>query len=390
MSLGLISQGRLAFLLWVHILFFSSASTPLACEQKSPGLLRIATFNSSLSRRHRTDLTKELEEGTSPQIRAVAETIGNAAPDILLLQEVDLTPGKDNLELFYSKFLRPLLKSDPYPHRMHFESNTGEQTPYDLDKDGKIGGPGDAQGYGFHHGHYAFALLSRFPIVQDEVRSYRKFLWRDLPKNHMAEIREGKSLWYSPEIQDVLRLSSKNHVLAPVKLPSSLLWLLASHPTPPVFDGSEDRNGWRNSDEIRFLTTLIDRVNPRLISDEKRKPVDFSKVHFTVLGDLNADPSAGDGHRDAISELLNHPRINPGTATGRYVPRVHRSSGRSDLTSEFGLRVDYVLPSVGLKVMGTGICKTPHIGQRRASDHHLVWVDVKMPNQVSTQGTPVD
>lgn len=380
MSLGLISIGRLAFLLWVHILIVVSPSIPVACEQKSPGVLRIATFNSSLSRRHRTDLTKELTKGRSRQIRVVAETIAKAAPDILLLQEVDLNPANDNLDLFYSKFLRPMLKSALYPHRMHFESNTGEETAYDLDKDGKKGGPGDAQGYGFHHGQYAFALLSQFPIAQDEVRSYRKFLWRDLPKNHVAEIREGSSLWYSPEVQDVLRLSSKNHVLVPVQLPSTVLWLLASHPTPPVFDGSEDRNGWRNFDEIRLLTTLINGMNPRLISDEKRRPIDLSKVHFTVLGDLNADPIAGDGHREAISELLNHPRLHSGVATGQYVPRLHDSSGRSDLTSEFGLRVDYVLPSAGIEVMRTGICKTPYIGERRASDHHLVWVDVKMPN----------
>ena len=32
---------------------------------------------------------------------------------------------------------------------------------------------------------------------------------------------------------------------------------LVSHPTPPVFDGPEDRNGTRNHDEIRFLADYV-------------------------------------------------------------------------------------------------------------------------------------
>ena len=33
--------------------------------------------------------------------------------------------------------------------------------------------------------------------------------------------------------------------------------LLASHPTPPVFDGDEDRNGKRNHDEVRLIADYI-------------------------------------------------------------------------------------------------------------------------------------
>ena len=32
---------------------------------------------------------------------------------------------------------------------------------------------------------------------------------------------------------------------------------LVSHPTPPVFDGPEDRNGTRNFDEIRFWADYV-------------------------------------------------------------------------------------------------------------------------------------
>ena len=35
------------------------------------------------------------------------------------------------------------------------------------------------------------------------------------------------------------------------------MYFLTSHPTPPVFDGPEDRNGTRNHDKIRFWTDHI-------------------------------------------------------------------------------------------------------------------------------------
>ena len=35
---------------------------------------------------------------------------------------------------------------------------------------------------------------------------------------------------------------------------------LVSHPTPPVFDGPEDRNGPRNYDEIRFWADYSPRT----------------------------------------------------------------------------------------------------------------------------------
>ncbi len=34
--------------------------------------------------------------------------------------------------------------------------------------------------------------------------------------------------------------------------PGGTVHFLVSHPTPPVFDGPEDRNGARNADEIRL------------------------------------------------------------------------------------------------------------------------------------------
>jgi len=50
----------------------------------------------------------------------------------------------------------------------------------------------------------------------------------------------------------ILRLSSKIHCDIPVDVRRQKVHVLASHPTPPMFDGAEDRNGRRSSDEVRF------------------------------------------------------------------------------------------------------------------------------------------
>ena len=55
------------------------------------------------------------------------------------------------------------------------------------------------------------------------------------------------------ELDDV-RLSSTSHWGVPVDVDGSTVRFLVSHPTPPVFDGAEDRNGTRNHDEIRPRT----------------------------------------------------------------------------------------------------------------------------------------
>ena len=55
----------------------------------------------------------------------------------------------------------------------------------------------------------------------------------------------------------MLRLSSKSHWDVPVRVGAAVIHFLVCHPTPPVFDGPEDRNGARNSDEIRFWSDYI-------------------------------------------------------------------------------------------------------------------------------------
>ena len=50
---------------------------------------------------------------------------------------------------------------------------------------------------------------------------------------------------------------AKSHWDVPIRVGGEIVHFLVSHPTPPVFDGLEDRNGTRNSDEIRLWADYI-------------------------------------------------------------------------------------------------------------------------------------
>ncbi len=174
---------------------------------------------------------------------------------------------------------------------------------------------------------------------------------------------------------------------------------LVSHPTPPVFDGPEDRNGARNHDEIRLWADYIDPLRSAYIYDDAGTRGGLQKdLHFIIAGDLNADPADGDSSASAILQLLEHPMVNatcvPTSNGGEEASSLqagknlwHKGNPAAD-TGDFNdeytgnMRIDYVLPSATLKVLGCGVF-WPAQGQPGhelidVSDHHLVWVDVGM------------
>jgi len=201
------------------------------------------------------------------------------------------------------------------------------------------------------------ALLSRFPIEADAVEDYSRFLWRDLPGGHAAGV-------LSADAVDALRLQTMGLWEVPVDMPDgSHLNLLTIHAGAPVFDGPEDRNGLRNEDETRHLLQVVAA----------------QEGHFAVMGTLNVDPEPGrgEGRRAALQELLATPSLlDPeplapdGTVATTNWPEPR--PGR--------LRVDYLLPSIGLEVVGAGVFGTAEDEQAvLASGHRLVWVDIVIP-----------
>lgn len=445
---------------------------PALADGSAPAPVRFATFNASLNRDASGELLADLANpGASgvpepvarriQQARNVAEILQRIQADVLLVNEFDLDldgrPGASSTPLpagyasraaglFHDHFLnrpqghaaRGLAPPLHYPYRHTPNTNTGLPAGLDLDRNGQVvdtpekpGYGNDALGFGQFAGQYGMTVYSKYPILS--VRSFQSFRWADMPGNLLqhdpSPPAQNLASWYGPDAVQALRLSSKNHVDVALCVQGQVVHFLVSHPTPPAFDGPEDRNGKRNHDEIRLWADYIDNA-PYLVDDQGRRGGLAPGARFVIAGDLNADPFDGDSFArsvrgqpvPAIRQLLDHPRINsrvvpvaPGGVDARDHPSNngdanlrHRGDPSHD-TADFSdaapgnLRVDYVLPSLNLPVLGAGIF-WPADDDRRApntsahvadlvgafrdqalyanfpsSDHKAVWLDLRLP-----------
>lgn len=363
--------------------------------------VRFATFNLALNRPQAGDLVAELEsESGSDQARQLAEIIQRIRPDVLLLNEIDGDSRGRAVALFQKRYLsRSQNGQSPieYPWIFVSDSNTGIDSQLDLNQDGRTGTAADAWGYGEFPGQYAMAVLSRYPIQRNQVRTFQKFLWHRMPHaNRPVDPASGKP-WHSDDLWSALRLSSKSMWDVPLRIGDRTIHLIAAHPTPPVFDGAEDRNGCRNHDEIRMLADYVANRGDYLVDDQGKPGGLAGGAWFVVAGDLNADPFDGDSRRQAARQLTDHPRINPSAtpASQGAVEAARDSGGRNREqtgnpaydTADFpdrstgNLRVDYCLPCRELEITDCGVYwpreNEPGHELNQASDHHLVWIDVQ-------------
>ena len=382
------------------------AASPAAAGwlDKPPGTVRIAAFNANLVRQGAGVLASDIAKRDS-QVLAVAEILLRVRPDVVLVNEIDYDPQGIALGRF-AALLAEVVAGLPglnYPHRFAAPPNTGVPSGHDLDGDGRTMGPRDALGYGRFPGQYGMAVLSLYPLGPS--RTFRAFRWAELPGVVPPRNPDGTPYW-PDEVWRALPLSSKSHWDVAVTLPGgTALHLLASHPTPPVFDGPEDRNGLRNAAEIGFWTQYLDGA---AFTDDSGMAASLPpEAAVVVLGDLNLDPADGDGRSGAIATLLAHPRLQdprPASAGGAAAAAqgganegqqgdaaVDTADWRDDEGegAPGNLRVDYVLPSAGLEVAGAGVFwpapddplarLTATDGRERASsDHRLVWVDLRL------------
>lgn len=372
--------------------------------------LRVATYNLSLNRNAPGQLVADLSTGTNAQAKTVAEIIQRTNPDIVLLNEFDFVEGGLAADLFRDNYLEVSQGgADPveYPYAFVAPSNTGIPSGFDLNNNGVIAGGDDAFGFGAFEGQFGMAVLSKYPIVLDDVRTFQHFLWKDMPGALLPDdpATPAPADWYSAEELEVFRLSSKSHWDVPVEVGGNTVHVLASHPTPPTFDGAEDRNGLRNHDEIRFWA---DYVTPgtasRYIYDDAGTTGGLKPGEsFVILGDQNADPLDGDSVDAAIQQLLEHPRITDPLPTSEGAVEAALLQGGANLahegdpafdTADFNdnpapgnLRADYVLPSRDLRVTDAGVFWPVQADPLSAltgtfpfpsSDHRLVWVDLRV------------
>ncbi|WP_252854112.1 endonuclease/exonuclease/phosphatase family protein [Aeoliella straminimaris] len=392
------------------LLFSGAASLSLAAQPKKPkDTIRVATYNVSFYRDKEGQLLEDLKAGDA-RARKIAEVLRRVQPDILLLNEIDYSDAKGQdapHRRFYCKYAATDDETLPYL-RTHFMRtwpvNTGVPSGMDLDRDGQSDGLADAFGYGRYPGQYGMAVYSRFPIKSDEARTFQKFLWKDMPGAKLPVDPETGKPYYSDEVMNIFRLSSKSHWDVPVEVTlggeKRTIHFLCSHPTPPVFDGPEDRNGRRNHDEIRLWADYVspDRSD-YLVDDGGKRGGLADGASFVILGDLNADPTDGDSAGENIRQLLEHPRVNA-AFTPASEGGVASSQRNSELnanqqgdpqfdTADFSgdghgnLRVDYVLPSRDLQVVDSGVFwpkqGEPGAEAIKATDHRLVWVDLTLP-----------
>lgn len=391
-------------------------------DGRPEGSIRVMTFNIEDVR------AGDVVDSENARLRALATIIQRLAPDILLLNEVAtgqvrnedgewIVDEKTSVAAVFAEKYLAVSQQAGCLEGIDYEvfvavSNTGIHSGVDLDRNGEVGAEtagrvygGDALGYGEFPGQYGMAVLVRqdrgLRIDRGGVRTFREFLWREMPGAMLPPVPEGEDFaervggWYSDAALAVLPLSSKSHWDVPVLVGEGrVLRVLASHPTPPVFDGAEDRNGRRNHDEIRFWGEYLDGAE-WIVDDAGERGGLSEGARFVIVGDLNADPLKGDSRGNPVGRwLLGNERVQ-----GDVVPRSRSETKMERLaptdTARFRMRVDYALPSVGLEVLGSGVYRSPADGAGTAckvlladeryvretgafpSDHFPVWVDVR-------------
>jgi hypothetical protein len=200
----------------------------------------------------------------------------------------------------------------------------------------------------------------------------------------------------------------------PIDLEGEVVHVLASNPTPPTFDGDEDRNGLRNADEIRFWADYIDGVDTSWIVDDAGVAGGLADdAEFVIVGDLNADPIDGDSVDGAIQQLLDLEVVQDPLPTSEGAVEAAELQGGANTTQQSdaavdtadfaddpaagNLRVDYVLPSDGFDVVDSGVfwpasddAQSVLVGGDPAtsSDHRLVWADLLAGEEPPATTTP--
>ena len=397
----------------VTLIALPTVAAPAAAHGGSD--VRFSTFNASLNRGAAGALRADLSTPGNAQARTIAEIVQRTRPDVLLINEFDYDPQA--AQLFQDNYLSVSqngAKPVGYPYRFIAPSNTGIASGFDLNNDGAVvtqpGAPGygdDALGFGAFPGQFGMVVYSRYPIDKDRVRTFQNFRWKDMPGALLPDdpATSAPGDFYSQQELAVFRLSSKSHWDLPIRVGGQTVHFLVSHPTPPVFDGAEDRNGRRNFDEIRFWADYVRPGSGRYIyDDEGHRGGLLPGSQFVIAGDQNSDPFDGDSIAGAAQQLLDHRWINarftPSSAGAAEASALqgganttHRTNPAQD-TADFAdtpgpgnLRADYVLPSFGLDVRGGGVfwpvasdplSRLTGTFPFPSSDHRLVWLDLHL------------
>jgi hypothetical protein len=163
-----------------------------------------------------------------------------------------------------------------------------------------------------------------------------------------------------------------------------------------VFDGTEDYNGRRNADEIRFWSDYLN--NASYIYDDRQQTGGLKPDTLFVLGGaFNLDPVDGEGLKESIINLLQNKNlqdVKPSSSTAKTASEkqggindTHKGDSALDTVDWWdegknppgNLRVDYLLPSITLSVVNSGVY-WPTVDldyDKTRPSHKIVWMDIQ-------------
>lgn len=305
-----------------------------------------------------------------PEVEAIAKVIALIKPDVIALTDFDY----DHDQIALTEFAALISEFNAtFPYLYAPLPNSGRPSGVDQDGDGRFGEPEDAVGYGRFWGDSGIAVISRHPILYDEIRSFNDFIWSDLPDHKASRL--------SQELQR-LPLSTSSHASIPIQTPLGRVTLLVSASTAPVFDGPEDRNGRRNIDELHLWRHLIMQADAPIAPP------------FVMAMNANLDPEDGEGFHDDLKAFLSSSLVidpSPSSLGGAEAADADHAGPAALDTVDWpderpgNLRVGYVLPDPSWTVLGSGVfwpstnaeaSRLLGADGNLAGFHRLVWVDL--------------
>jgi 3-phytase len=362
-----------------------------------PVRLRVGHFNL------REMSTAKLLDESDEQATAAAQILARFAPDIISINELQFdmqgvptpsmpgapgTTGWGQFDVFGADNAHRLADRiaaagtpEGYEHRLIFVGNSGYYWEGStLGFDWFI-----LRGWGEFRGRFNTAILSRYPILLDQVRIISDVPWDALPENHIAKMKAETGIDVPPGFP----IFEKGLNIVPVQVNDEVLHLVLLHTVSPAFDPI---NPYRNYDELRALVMFLDGQLPGV----EPLPPD---AKFMIVGDLNADPDDGDGLPGAIQQVLDHPSViavfGAGAGTkgnngqyNTYLSGCGLDDGSivQNPTQKFQLQLDYLLPSTNLgEPLETFLFFPDFQTERedfdlacRASDHRFAYTDIQL------------